>query len=308
MEDRARIVPLPSRVAPREDVAQPLALAFANPPSPLLIEPIVRIALSEDLGRAGDITTDAIIPAGETTRAVIAAREAGVVSGLIAADLAFKLVSSEVHLTPRAPDGSEVAAGDVIAELEGPARALLTGERVALNFIVHLSGVATATQRLVKSVAGTSARIICTRKTLPGLRILQKYAVRCGGGFNHRFGLDDAVLIKDNHIAAAGGVAASIRALRGRLGPMVKIEIEVDTLAQLEEALAAGAEAILLDNMPPEMMKRAVAITNSRATLEASGGVTLERVRAIAESGVDFISSGALTHSARAMDVGLDFI
>jgi nicotinate-nucleotide pyrophosphorylase (carboxylating) len=308
MEDRARIVPLPSRVAQREDAAQPLALAFANPPAALLIEPLVRTALAEDLGRAGDITTDAIIPAGETARAVIAAREAGVVSGLIAADLTFKLVSPDVHLTARAPDGSDVAAGSVIAELEGPARALLTAERVALNFIVHLSGVATATQRLVKSVAGTNARIICTRKTLPGLRVLQKYAVRCGGGFNHRFGLDDAVLIKDNHIAAAGGVAESIKALRGRLGPMVKIEVEVDTLAQLEEALTAGAEAILLDNMPPEMMKRAVAITNGRASLEASGGVTLERVRAIAESGVDFISSGALTHSARAMDVGLDFL
>jgi len=308
MEDSAKILPLHARTAPKEDVAQPLALGFTNPPSPLLIEPLVRTALAEDLGRAGDITTDAIIPAGETARAVIAAREAGVVSGLIAADLAFKLVDANVRLTPRAPDGSEVAAGSVIAELEGPARALLTGERVALNFLVHLSGVATATQRLVKSVAGTKARIICTRKTLPGLRVLQKYAVRCGGGFNHRFGLDDAVLIKDNHIAAAGGVAASIKALRGRLGPMVKIEVEVDTLAQLEEALAAGTEAILLDNMPPEMMKRAVAITNGQATLEASGGVTQERVRAIAESGVDFISSGALTHSARAMDVGLDFI
>jgi len=308
MEERAKVFPLPSRTAQKDDVAQPLALEFTNPPSPLLIEPIVRTALAEDLGRAGDITTDNIIPAGETAHAVIAAREAGVVSGLIAADLAFKLMNAEVRLTPRAPDGSEVTSGSVIAELEGPARAILTGERVALNFIVHLSGVATATQRLVKSVAGTKARIICTRKTIPGIRVLQKYAVRCGGGLNHRFGLDDAVLIKDNHIAAAGGVAASIRALRGRLGPMVKIEVEVDTLAQLEEALAAGAEAILLDNMPPEMMKRAVAITNGRTTLEASGGVTLERVRAIAESGVDFISSGALTHSARAMDVGLDFI
>ncbi len=308
MEERAKVLPLPSRFQPKEGAPQPLALEFTNPPSALLIEPIVRAGLTEDLGRAGDITTDAIIPASETARAVIAAREAGVVSGLIAADLAFKLVDASVRLTPRAPDGSEVSAGSVIAELEGPARAILTGERVALNFIVHLSGVATATQRLVKAIAGTRARIICTRKTLPGLRVLQKYAVRCGGGFNHRFGLDDAVLIKDNHIAAAGGVAASIKALRGRLGPMVKIEIEVDTLAQLEEALAAGAEAILLDNMPPEMMKRAVGITNGRASLEASGGVTQDRVRAIAESGVDFISSGALTHSARAMDVGLDFI
>ena len=302
----SNITSLPLRREEQEP--KPLALAFTNPPAALLIEPIVRTALAEDLGRTGDITTDAIIPADESARAVIAAREPGVVAGLIAADLAFRLMNANVRLTPRAPDGSEVAAGSVIAELEGPARAILTGERVALNFIVHLSGVATATQRLVKSVEGTDARIICTRKTIPGIRVLQKYAVRCGGGLNHRFGLDDAVLIKDNHIAAAGGVAASIRALRGRLGPMVKIEVEVDTLAQLEEALSAGAEAILLDNMSPEMMKRAVAITNRRATLEASGGVTLERVRAIAESGVDFISSGALTHSARAMDVGLDFV
>ncbi len=262
----------------------------------------------EDLGRAGDITTDAIIPPTEIARAVIAAREPGVVAGLIAAGLAFKLIDPNVQLTVRAPDGSEVTKGTAIAELEGPARALLTAERVALNFLVHLSGVATATQQLVKAVSSTKARIICTRKTIPGIRILQKYAVRCGGGLNHRFGLDDAVLIKDNHIAAADGVAASIKALRGRLGPMVKIEIEVDTLAQLEEALAAGAEAILLDNMPPELMKRAVAITNGRATLEASGGVTLERVRAIAESGVDFISSGALTHSPHALDLGLDFL
>ncbi len=277
-------------------------------PSLLLIEPLVRAALAEDLGRAGDITTDAIIPPTEIARAVIAAREPGVVAGLIAAGLAFKLIDPNVQLTVRAPDGSEVTKGTAIAELEGPARALLTAERVALNFLVHLSGVATATQQLVKAVSSTKARIICTRKTIPGIRILQKYAVRCGGGLNHRFGLDDAVLIKDNHIAAAGGVAASIKALRGRLGPMVKIEIEVDTLAQLEEALAAGAEAILLDNMPPELMKRAVAITNGRATLEASGGVTLERVRAIAESGVDFISSGALTHSPHALDLGLDFL
>jgi nicotinate-nucleotide pyrophosphorylase (carboxylating) len=308
MEERAKVFPLPSRPQTKDGAPQPLALEFTNPPSPLLIEPIVRAGLVEDLGRAGDITTDAVIPASESARAVIAAREGGVVSGLIAADLTFKLVDPTVRMTPRAADGSEVSPGTVIAELEGPARAILTGERVALNFLVHLSGVASATQRLVKAVAGTKARIICTRKTLPGLRVLQKYAVRCGGGLNHRFGLDDAVLIKDNHIAAAGGVTASIKALRNRLGPMVKIEIEVDTLAQLEEALSAGAEAILLDNMPPEMMKQAVAITNGRATLEASGGVTQDRVRAIAESGVDFISSGALTHSARAMDMGLDFI
>jgi len=293
--------------APREAEGA-LALPFTNPPASILIEPIVRTALAEDLGRAGDITTDAVIPPEATAHAVIAAREPGVVAGLIAADLAFKLIDPSMKLTVRAPDGSAVAKGATIVELSGPARALLSAERVALNFMVHLSGVATATQQLVKAVAGTQARIICTRKTIPGIRILQKYAVRCGGGSNHRFGLDDAVLIKDNHIAAAGGVAASIKALRGRLGPMVKIEIEVDTLAQLEEALAAGAEAVMLDNMSPEMMKRAVAITGGRATLEASGGIALGRVRAIADSGVDFISSGALTHSARALDLGLDFI
>ncbi|HXJ03087.1 MAG TPA: carboxylating nicotinate-nucleotide diphosphorylase [Micropepsaceae bacterium] len=285
-----------------------LALVHTNPPHPLLIEPIVRRALEEDLGRAGDITTDAIIPLGETARAVIAAREPGVICGLIAADIAFRLIDPAIAFTPRLPDGSEAAKGQTIAALEGPARAILTAERVALNFMGHLSGVATATHELVSRVAGTKARIICTRKTLPGLRVLEKYAVRCGGGLNHRFGLDDAVLVKDNHIAAAGGIDAVVRALRGRIGPMVKIEIEVDTLEQLETALGLGIDAILLDNMPPETMKRAVAMTKRRATLEASGGVTLERVRAIAESGVDYISSGAITHGARNLDLGLDFL
>ena len=285
-----------------------LALPHTNPPHAILIEPLVRQALAEDLGRAGDITTDAIIPADAAVRAVIAAREPGVVAGLIAADLAFRLIDAGVRLGPRAPDGAQVAKGDVIAELTGPARAILTAERVALNFMGHLSGVATATHHLVSRITGTKARIICTRKTTPGLRVLEKYAVRCGGGLNHRFGLDDAVLVKDNHIAAAGGIDAVVAALRGRLGPTVKIEIEVDTLQQLETALALGIDAILLDNMPPEMMARAVAITKGRAKLEASGGVTLERVRAIAESGVDYISSGAITHSAKSLDLGLDFL
>jgi nicotinate-nucleotide pyrophosphorylase (carboxylating) len=285
-----------------------LALAHTNPPHTLLIEPIVRRALEEDLGRAGDITTEATIAPDQMARAVIAAREPGVVSGLIAGDLAFRLIDPSVRLAPRAPDGSIVAAGEAIATLEGPARAILTAERVALNFIGHLSGVATATHRLVSRIAGTNARIICTRKTTPGLRVLEKYAVRCGGGLNHRFGLDDAVLVKDNHIAAAGGIEAVVGALRGRLGPMVKIELEVDTLEQLETALALGIDAILLDNMPPETMQRAVAITRGRAKLEASGGVTLDRVRAIAQSGVDYISSGAITHSARNLDLGLDFL
>jgi nicotinate-nucleotide pyrophosphorylase (carboxylating) len=285
-----------------------LALPFTNPPHPILIDAIVRNALMEDLGRAGDITTDAIIAPDAAARAVIAARESGVVSGLIAADLAFRLIDGGVKLSPRAPDGSHVQKGDTIAELEGSARAILTAERVALNFLGHLSGVATATRAIAARIAGTKARIICTRKTTPGLRLLEKYAVRCGGGLNHRFGLDDAVLVKDNHIQAAGGVAAAVKMLRGRLGPMVRIELEVDTLAQLEEALAEGIDAILLDNMPPETMARAVAIAKGRATLEASGGVTLERALSIAESGVDYMSCGALTHSARNMDLGLDFL
>jgi nicotinate-nucleotide pyrophosphorylase (carboxylating) len=285
-----------------------LALPHTNPPHAILIEPLVRQALAEDLGRAGDITTDAIIPPDAFARAVFAAREPGVVAGLIAADLAFRLIDSSVRLVPRAPDGATISKGDIVAELAGPARAILTAERAALNFMGHLSGVATATHQLVSRIAGTKARIICTRKTTPGLRVLEKYAVRCGGGLNHRFGLDDAVLVKDNHIAAAGGIKAVIAALRGRLGPMMKIEIEVDTLEQLETALALGIDAILLDNMSPETMARAVAITKGRAKLEASGGVTLERVRAIAESGVDYISSGAITHSVRNLDLGLDFL
>jgi nicotinate-nucleotide pyrophosphorylase (carboxylating) len=292
----------------RPTLDTPLALPHANPPHALLIEPVVRKALEEDLGRAGDITTDAIIPAGQKARAVIAAREAGVVCGLIAAHLAFRLIDAAIGFTPRLPDGSDVAKGQTIAALDGPARAILTAERVALNFMGHLSGVATATHQLVSRVSDTKARIICTRKTTPGLRVLEKYAVRCGGGLNHRFGLDDAVLVKDNHIAAAGGIQDVVSALRGRLGPMVRIEIEVDTLDQLETALGLGIDAILLDNMTPETMARAVAMTKGRAKLEASGGVTLERVRAIAQSGVDYISSGAITHSARNLDLGLDLL
>ena len=292
----------------RQKPEERLALGHTNPPHALLIEPLVRQALIEDLGRAGDITTDAIIAGDQWARAVIAAREPGVISGLLAADLTFKLADAAIRLVPGAPDGSAVARGETIAEIEGPARAILTAERVALNFMGHLSGVATATHRLVAAVAGTNARIICTRKTIPGLRLLEKYAVRCGGGLNHRFGLDDAVLVKDNHIAAAGGIGQAVKALRGRLGPMVKIEIEVDTLDQLEIALGLGIDAILLDNMSPEIMKNAVALTRGRAKLEASGGVTLEHVRAIAESGVDYISSGAITHSARSLDLGLDFL
>jgi nicotinate-nucleotide pyrophosphorylase (carboxylating) len=279
-----------------------------NPPHPLLVEPVVRRALEEDFGRAGDLTTGLLIPAGNSVRAVIAARQSGVLSGLIAAIPAFRMIDPAIRIDISAPDGSTITAGQVVASIAGPARSILGAERVALNFLGHLSGVATATNALVSQVAGTKARIICTRKTIPGLRLLQKYAVRCGGGLNHRFGLDDAILVKDNHIAAAGGLTTVMSQLRGQLGPMVKVEIEVDNLAQLEEALALGFDAILLDNMSPELMRRAVDITGGRAVLEASGGITLDSVRAIAETGVDFISSGALTHSVRSLDLGLDLL
>ena len=280
-----------------------LALAFTKPPAATLIEPIVRRTLDEDIGR-GDVTTELTVPAGKHARATIAARQAGTVAGLIAADLAFRLLDPACHVSAQAPDGSQIAAGGAIAEVEGPARALLSGERVALNFLGHLSGVATATRTLVDVVKGTKAHITCTRKTTPGLRLLEKYAVRCGGGMNHRMGLDDAVLIKDNHIAASGGLEAAIKAARAYRG---KVEVEVDTLAQLETALGLGVQFILLDNMAPDTLKRAVALTKSRAVLEASGGVTRETVRTIAETGVDYISSGAITHSAPALDVALDF-
>ncbi len=285
----------------------PTALEFTRPPARFLIEPQIRAALEEDLGRAGDITSELTIPADQKARAGLVARKQGRVAGLLAADIAFRLVDPSLTFDAAMPDGSAVEAGALLAEVSGPARAILTAERVALNFAGHLSGVATATAALVDAVKGTKARIVCTRKTVPNLRILQKYAVRCGGGFNHRFGLDDAVLIKDNHIAAAGGIGPALGRVREGLGHMVKIEVEVDTLAQLEEALSLGADTILLDNMTPDELKRAVALAKGRAVLEASGNVTLATVRAIAETGVDYISSGAITHSAVNLDIGLDF-
>ena len=283
------------------------ALEFTRPPAALLIEPQIRAALAEDLGRAGDVTSELTIPAVQKAEARLMARKPGRVAGLIAAEMAFRLIDPALTFEVAAPDGSAVEAGILLATVGGPARAILTAERVALNFAGHLSGVATATAALVEAVKGTKARIVCTRKTLPNLRILQKYAVRCGGGFNHRFGLDDAVLIKDNHIAAAGGIAPVLTRVRAGLGHMAKIEIEVDTLAQLEEALSLGADTILLDNMAPDDLRRAVTLANGRAVLEASGNVTLQTVRAIAETGVDYISSGAITHSAINLDIGLDF-
>ncbi|MEX0645788.1 MAG: carboxylating nicotinate-nucleotide diphosphorylase, partial [Parvularculaceae bacterium] len=250
-----------------------------SPPSLLVIDDAVARALKEDLGEAGDVTTGACVPKSAQARAVIAARTTGVIAGVDCARAAFRLVDPAVMGRLEKVDGARIGAGDQVILIEGPARAILTAERVALNFLCHLSGVATATAALVDAVKGTKARIVCTRKTTPGLRALEKYAVRCGGGRNHRFGLYDAVLIKDNHIAAAGGIAPALRAAKAAAGHLMAIEIEVETLAQLEIALKEGAGAILLDNMAPDELKRAVALTNGRAILEASGNVTPASVR-----------------------------
>jgi nicotinate-nucleotide pyrophosphorylase (carboxylating) len=274
-------------------------------PRPLVEEAVSR-ALAEDLGRAGDITSAATIPPDATASAVLAAREAGVIAGLALAAAAFRQMDAEIEFLPAVADGESVERGTVVARVAGNARAILSAERVALNFLAHLCGIATLTRRYVDAVKHTKARVTCTRKTIPGLRAFEKYAVRCGGGSNHRFGLDDAILIKDNHIAVAGGVAEAIRRAKAFSGHLVKIEVEVDTLDQFREALQAGADAILLDNMPPARLREAVAIAAGKAVLEASGGISLETVAAVAEAGVDFISSGALTHSARALDLGLD--
>ncbi|MDR3497925.1 MAG: carboxylating nicotinate-nucleotide diphosphorylase [Parvibaculum sp.] len=281
--------------------------AFLAPLPQLLIEPIVRAALAEDLGRAGDITTEATIPAEAKARVVIRAREDGRIAGLDCARMAFRLMDPNLRVAVQIPDGSDVMPGDVVAAIEGSARAIITGERVALNFLGHLSGIATATRQIARAIEGTSARVCCTRKTTPGLRALEKYAVRAGGGMNHRFGLDDAVLIKDNHIAVAGGVRTAIERARARAGHMVKVEVEVDTLDQLEEALATGVEVVLLDNMSPDELARAVKLVAGRAITEASGRVTAATAPAIAAAGVDLISCGWITHSAPCLDLGLDF-
>lgn len=278
-----------------------------SPLPQLMIEAPVRVALLEDLGRAGDLTTDAIVPADTWAETALVARQPGIVAGLDAAALAFRLVDPAIEIAIARPDGTRVGPGDRIATIAGPARGMLTAERTALNFLGHLSGVATATATLVAAVQGHKARICCTRKTMPGLRALQKYAVRAGGGVNHRFGLDDAVLIKDNHVAAAGGVAPAIRAARAGVGHLVKIEVEVDSLGQLDEALGEGADAVLLDNMPPEMLAEAVRRIAGRAIAEASGRITPATAPAIAASGVDLISAGWLTHSAQVLDIGLDW-
>jgi nicotinate-nucleotide pyrophosphorylase (carboxylating) len=272
----------------------------------VMIEPLVRAALLEDLGRAGDITTDAVIPPDMPMRGVIAARQPGVIAGADAAVIAFSLMDERVRAVIERGDGSRVQPGDVAIRLEGPARAILSAERVALNLMGHLSGVATATATLVDAARPHKARIVCTRKTTPGLRALEKHAVRAGGGANHRFGLDDAVLIKDNHIAVAGGVRAAIERARAAVGHLVKIEVEVDTLAQLDEALAAKVDAVLLDNMTPAQLAEAVKRVGGRAITEASGRITAATVNAVAASGVDLISCGWITHSAAVLDLGLD--
>ena len=277
------------------------------PPLPaIMVEPAVRAALLEDLGRAGALTTDAIVPASARATTVLRARQPGVVAGLDFARTAFRLIDPAIAMEVARHDGSTLVPGDVIATVAGPARGILTAERTALNFLGHLSGIASATRGVVDAIAGHKAQIVCTRKTLPGMRVAQKYAIRVGGGSNHRFGLDDAVLIKDNHVAIAGGVAEAVARARAGVGHMVKIELEVDTLDQLREALSLRVDAVLLDNMGPEMLTEAVRMVDGRAITEASGGITPATAPAVAASGVDLISIGWLTHSARVLDIGLD--
>jgi nicotinate-nucleotide pyrophosphorylase (carboxylating) len=287
-------------------------LRMSNAPPELslpreLVDAAVAAALAEDLGLAGDITSEPTIPAGARASGIIATRKSGVIAGVQLAEAAFKTLDREARVEVLVADGAPVKPGDAIVRVSGNARALLGAERVALNFLGHLSGIATLTRAYVDRITGTRARIIDTRKTTPGLRAFEKHAVRAGGGLNHRFGLFDAILVKDNHIAAAGGIAKAMAGIRSRAGHMVKVEVEVTSLAELDEALTLGADAVLLDNMTVPMLKAAVAKVAGRTVTEASGGVTLDTVRQIAETGVDLISVGALTHSAPNLDVGLDF-
>ncbi|MGP9557453.1 carboxylating nicotinate-nucleotide diphosphorylase [Psychrobacter sp. AOP7-A1-24] len=273
----------------------------------VLLKPLVENALIEDLGRRGDVTSQATIPADMQAQLQIKARQAGVICGINLARLSFALVDAQIEFIAQVQDGETVEAGAVLATVKGNARHLLTAERTALNFMTHLSGIATATRKIVDSVAQYPAQITCTRKTIPGLRIVQKYAVRCGGGRNHRLGLDDAILIKDNHIAIAGDIKTAIQQAQKFAGHLIPIEVEVDTLEQLEQALDAGVSLVLLDNMSPETLSQAVAMCQGRAKTEASGGITPETVQAAASTGVDFIAMGYLTHSTTALDIGLDF-
>ena len=275
-------------------------------PHPLLYDDLLRRAFAEDLGRGGDLTTEAIVAPDAAGRGVIAARKPGVVAGLAVASRAFELFDPAVRFGAALCDGTRVEAGQVLASVEGPARSLLTAERTALNLLGRLSGIATVTAEVVALVAGTGATVTCTRKTTPGLRVLEKYAVRAGGGVNHRFGLDDAVLVKDNHLVLAGSVTEAVRRVRARAGHMVKIEVEVDSLEQLDELLEVGADAVLLDNLGPDRLRAGVERVAGRLITEASGGITPATARPVAESGVDLMSIGWLTHSAPNLDVGLD--
>ncbi len=273
----------------------------------LVIEPVVRTALAEDLGLAGDVTSAAVIPEDHMSTVVVAARQPGIVAGLDAAALAFELVDPSISVSRHIREGAAIAPGDVIATISGPSRGILSGERTALNFLSHLSGIATVTASIVEAVAGTGSAVACTRKTTPGLRALEKYAVRAGGGMNHRFALHDAILIKDNHIAIAGSVREALRRAKSAAGHMLKIEIEVDTLDQLREVMDEGVDVVLLDNMEPRQLREAVDIVAGRAITEASGRITPQTARDIAASGVDLISVGWITHSAPILDIGLDY-
>lgn len=272
-----------------------------------VFEPAVRLALAEDLGAAGDITSAAVVPSGHRSTLEFRARQAGCLAGIDVAALAFELIDPSIRMEQHLKDGERLEPGALIATVEGSSHALLTAERTALNFMGHLSGVASVTRSIVDLISGTKAKLACTRKTTPGLRALEKYAVRAGGGINHRFALYDAILIKDNHIAIAGGVRQAIRSAKSAAGHMVKIEIEVDTLDQLREVLEEGVDAVLLDNMTPAQLEQAVSLVDGRALTEASGGITPQTARAIAESGVDLLSVGWITHSAPTLDIGLDW-
>ncbi|HVT61601.1 MAG TPA: carboxylating nicotinate-nucleotide diphosphorylase [Thermoanaerobaculia bacterium] len=273
---------------------------------PLLYEELVRRALAEDLGRAGDLTSDAVLAPGLAAEALLVARAAGRIAGLPVALAAFTLLDPALATEPRVADGDDVAAGAVLAGIGGAARSILSAERTSLNFLGRLCGIATATRDLVAAVAPFGTRVACTRKTTPGLRALEKYAVRAGGGSNHRFGLDDAVLIKDNHRALAGGLRQAVERARQGVGHMVKIEVEVDSLDQLHEALELGVDAVLLDNMAAATLAEAVRLARGRALTEASGGIQPATAAALAATGVDLLSVGWLTHSAPALDVALD--
>lgn len=282
-------------------------MSALEPLPALLLEPFVRNALAEDLGAAGDVTSANAIPADARAEVRIAARKAGRIAGLALAEATFVALDPAITFRAECADGADVGAGGTLAAIAGPARAILTAERVALNFLSHLSGIATATRDCVAATQGTKARICCTRKTTPGLRMLEKYAVRAGGGFNHRFGLYDAILIKDNHIAVAGGISKAVATARAKCGHSLRIELEIDGLHQLDEALAAKADIIMFDNMNLEDMKAGVDRVAGRALTEASGGVTLARIADIARTGVDLIAVGWITHSAPTLDIGLDF-